>query len=417
LLVASYNRVHATPEQSMNDNRQASPHALAQMGNFLSVEAAAGMALVLAMVLAMGVANSPLSADYLAWLDSRWQLGIAPLALGKTVLHWINDGLMAVFFLVIGLELKRELVEGQFSDPAQVALPVACAVGGMFLPMAVYALFNLGDEAAMRGIAIPAATDIAFALGIMALLGPRVPLALKMLLMAIAVADDLGAIVLIALFYTADLSWLALALASVALMGLVLLNRFGVVRLWPYLLVGALLWLAVLKSGVHATLAGVAIGLSIPMAPGGDGHEKPLERLLHGLHPWVAFGILPLFAFANAGVPLDGLGLDSFLQPVPLGIAAGLLLGKQLGVFGAAWLLVRAGWAKLPDEVSWASLYGVALLCGIGFTMSLFIGSLAFGPEQIELQASHRIGILGGSFISAIAGLLLLWRVLPASRR
>ncbi len=394
--------------------------ALAQLGAFIGMEAAAGLGLVAATALALFVANSAASHDYQAWLDSRWQLGFAGLYLSKNVLHWINDGLMAMFFLVVGLELKREMVEGQFADATKIALPLACAVGGMILPMAIYAAFNVGDAAAMRGVAIPAATDIAFALGMMALLGSRVPLALKMLLMATAVADDLGAIVLIALFYTSDLSWQALMLALLALAGLLALNRTGVTRAWPYLLVGSLLWLAVLKSGVHATLAGVALGLAIPVGNDKDADEGDtglLERLLHALHPWVAFGILPLFAFANAGVPLSGLSFASLLQPVPLGIAAGLLLGKSLGVFGAAYLLVKSGLARLPDGLSWPTLAGVALLCGIGFTMSLFIGSLAFDASQAGHLASHRLGILGGSLLSAVLGLFVLWKFLPPTEQ
>jgi len=390
--------------------------ALERLGEFIGMEAMAGLGLVLATALALVVANSAASHGYEAWLESRWQLGFAGLYLTKSVLHWINDGLMAMFFLVIGLELKREIVEGQFADASNIALPLACAVGGMVLPMAIYAGFNVGDGAAMRGVAIPAATDIAFALGVMALLGPRVPLALKMLLMAIAVADDLGAIVLIALFYTSDLSWIALLLALFAIAGLVALNRSGVIRAWPYLLVGLLLWLAVLKSGAHATLAGVALGLAVPMGrdkADSEGQAGLLERLLHALHPWVAFGILPLFAFANAGVPLSGLSFASLLQPVPLGIAAGLLLGKSLGVFGAAYLMVKSGFARLPDAFSWPALAGVALLCGIGFTMSLFIGSMSFDASQVELMSSHRLGILGGSLLSALLGLFVLWKVLP----
>lgn len=385
--------------------------ALAALNAFMKMEAAGGIVLVLATVVAMVVANSALAADYQAWLHAHLKLGFGPLSLDKSVSHWINDGLMVVFFLVVGLELKRELVEGQFADRANITLPVVGALGGMAVPMLIYAALNWGDAAAMRGTAIPAATDIAFALGILSLLGPRVPLALKMLLLAIAVADDLGAILIIAVFYTGELSLVGLVTALALVGVLYVLNRAKVTQLGLYLFVGFLLWLAVLNSGVHATLAGVVLGLMIPLGKGArDGSS---EALMHALHPWVAFVILPVFAFANAGVPLAGLGLDDLLAPVPLGIALGLLLGKLLGVYGFIWLCLRLGWAKFDRSVRPSALLGMAALCGIGFTMSLFVGSLSFGADHVDYQLTHRLGILSGSLLSAIVGYGVLKAVLP----
>ncbi|MFM6988462.1 MAG: Na+/H+ antiporter NhaA [Arenimonas sp.] len=386
--------------------------ALAALNAFMKMEAAGGIVLVLATVVAMVVANSALAADYQAWLHAHLKLGFGPLSLDKSVSHWINDGLMVVFFLVVGLELKRELVEGQFADRANITLPVVGALGGMAVPMLIYAALNWGDAAAMRGTAIPAATDIAFALGILSLLGPRVPLALKMLLLAIAVADDLGAILIIAVFYTGELSLVGLVTALALVGVLYVLNRAKVTQLGLYLFVGFLLWLAVLNSGVHATLAGVVLGLMIPLGKGArDGSS---EALMHALHPWVAFVILPVFAFANAGVPLAGLGLDDLLAPVPLGIALGLLLGKLLGVYGFIWLCLRLGWAKFDRSIRPSALLGMAALCGIGFTMSLFVGSLSFGADHVDYQLTHRLGILSGSLLSAIVGYGVLKAVLPA---
>lgn len=385
--------------------------ALAALNAFMKLESSGGIVLVLATLVAMVVANSELAPAYLEWLHSHLRIGVGALALDKSVSHWINDGLMVLFFLVVGLELKRELVEGQFADRANIVLPVAGAIGGMALPMLIYAALNWGDAAAMRGTAIPAATDIAFALGILSLLGPRVPLALKALLLAIAVADDLGAILIIAVFYTGELSMVGL-LTALALTGvLYVLNRAKISQLGLYLFVGFLLWLAVLNSGVHATLAGVVLGLMIPLGKGArDGSS---EALLHALHPWVAFVILPVFAFANAGVPLAGLGLDDLLAPVPLGIAAGLLFGKILGVFGCLWLGLRLGWGRLEPGVGRSALLGMSALCGIGFTMSLFVGSLSFGADHPDYQLTHRLGILSGSLLSAIAGFAVLKTVLP----
>lgn len=384
--------------------------ALAALNTFMKMEAAGGIVLVLATVVAMVVANSVLSNSYLAWLDTHLQLGFGHLSLDKSVSHWINDGLMVVFFLVVGLELKREIVEGQFANRANITLPVIGAIGGMAIPMLIYATINWGNPAAMYGTAIPAATDIAFALGILSLLGSRVPMALKMLLLAIAVADDLGAIIIIAIFYTEQLSMVGLVSAG-ALIGILLtLNRFKVRNVWIYLFFGVLLWLAVLNSGVHATIAGVILGLLMPLGKGErDGIS---EKLLHTLHPWVAFVILPIFAFANAGVPVAGLTVTNLLEPVPLGIAAGLFFGKQIGVFGFIWLCIKLGMAKLDASINWAGLFGMATLCGIGFTMSLFVGSLSFDASHAEYLLTHRLGILSGSFMAAITGYVILNQVL-----
>jgi len=394
--------------------------ARAALIDFLRLESSGGILLVLAAAFALIAANSPLAPHYHAFFDLPVQLRIGALDIDKPLLLWINDGLMAIFFLLIGLELKREVVEGQFSDRRQIALPLVCALGGMLMPMAAYALINRGDALAMRGVAIPAATDIAFALGVMSLLSSRVPMGLKLLLTAIAVADDLGAILIIAFFYTDHLSLPALAVAALALLALIALNRLRVLRLSPYLLIGAVLWVAMLKSGVHATLAGVALGFTIPLSSGRgseeNGQHRPLEILEHGLHPWVAYGILPLFAFANAGVPLAGLSLASLAAPVPLGVALGLFAGKQIGIFGSALLLIGLGLARRPPEVSWASLYGMSILCGIGFTMSLFIGSLAFEAGHVDMLVLNRVGILSGSLIAAVVGFVWLWVSLPKAQ-
>lgn len=369
---------------------------------FLQLESASGLLLIGAAVLAMTINNSPLSFLYNGLLDVPVAVQIGALQIAKPLLLWINDGLMALFFLLIGLEVKREVLEGQLRQPAQLVLPGAAAIGGMLIPALVYWWLNHDNPAAASGWAIPMATDIAFALGVLALLGKRVPVSLKLFLMTLAIIDDLGAIIVIALFYSSELSNLSLILAAVFLSILILMNRFGVTRLSPYLVIGAFLWVCVLKSGVHATLAGVVLALTIPLRNRDD--SSPLLTLEHALQPWVAFAILPLFAFANAGVPLDGLSLDSFIHPVPLGITAGLLLGKTLGVFGFTWLIIQTGWAKLPQGANWGQVLGLSILCGIGFTMSLFVGSLAFIPEVSEYAGMDRVGILTGSVLAALIG-------------
>lgn len=387
--------------------------AAQEFADFIRLEASGGILLVIAAVIALVAANSPLQYAYGDLFQTPVAVRFGDLDIDKPLLLWINDGLMAVFFLLIGLELKRELIEGQFADRRQIALPAACALAGMVVPMAVYAWINRGDAVAMAGVAIPAATDIAFALGVLALLGSRVPVALKLLLTAIAVADDLGAIIIIAVYYTHELSLLSLGVAFAALAGLVLVNRMGVVRMGAYGVLGVILWVAMLKSGVHATLAGVMLGMTIPLTARGQPDRRPLEELEDALHPWVAYGILPLFAFANAGVPLAGLGLDSLLEPVPLGIALGLFAGKQVGIFGTAVLLIGMKLVKMPEGVRWSGLYGMSVLCGIGFTMSLFIGALSFDAGKDSLLVASRIGILSGSLLAAVVGYLLLAWVLP----
>ena len=370
---------------------------------FFQLEAASGLLLIAAAVLALLISNSPFAHFYSSLLDVPVAVQVGALNIAKPLLLWINDGLMAIFFLLVGLELKREVVYGQLATPSQIVLPGAAAIGGMLVPALVYAWFNQGDSEAMRGWAIPMATDIAFALGVLALLGSRVPTSLKLFLMTLAIIDDLGAIIVIALFYSSELSSLSLMLAGAALIGLFALNRMGVRQLGPYLLLGLFLWVCVLKSGVHATLAGVALAFFIPVK-GDDPEHSPLATLEHALHGWVAFGILPLFAFANAGVSLQGMNLQSFLQPVPLGIAAGLLLGKTVGVLGLTAIAVFTRMARLPEGANWGQLLGVAVLCGIGFTMSLFVGSLAFTPDVSPYAGQDRMGILTGSSNSITSG-------------
>lgn len=375
---------------------------------FLKQQSAGGVLLLIAAALALWIENSPLAWLYDALLETPVEVRVGALQVAKPLLLWINDGLMAVFFLLIGLEVKREILEGDLSTPAQILLPGVGAVGGMLVPALFYVALNRGDPVAMNGWAIPTATDIAFALGVLAVLGPRVPPALRVFLMALAIFDDLGAIIIIALFYSGDLSTPSLMIAAVAVAGLLVLNLVGVTRLAPYVLVGILLWVAVLKSGVHATLAGVVLGFAIPLRDRRDPNHSPLRHLEHELHPWVAFFVVPLFAFANAGVSLEGLSLQSLLAPVPLGIATGLFLGKQVGVMLFCGALIRLGWARLPEGATWLGFYGVAVLCGIGFTMSLFVASLAFEHVGVGAPIADRLGILLGSGLSAVVGFLIL---------
>ena len=370
---------------------------------FFQLEAASGLLLIAAAALALIINNSPLSHLYAGLLDVPVVAQVGALQIAKPLLLWINDGLMALFFLLIGLEVKRELLEGHLSKPSQVVLPGAAAIGGMVVPALIYWFLNRDNPAALGGWAIPMATDIAFALGVLALLGKRVPVSLKLFLMTLAIIDDLGAIIVIAIFYSHELSTLSLALAGACLVALIAMNRLGVVKLGPYMVIGLILWVCVLKSGVHATLAGVTLAFCIPLRTH-NAEASPLLSLEHALHPWVAFGILPLFAFANAGVSLAGVNLESFTHPVPMGIAAGLLIGKTVGVFGLTWLAVRAGIAALPHGANWGQLLGVAILCGIGFTMSLFVGSLAFIPGSSDYAGMDRMGILTGSILAAVIG-------------
>lgn len=378
------------------------------LSQFLKDEAAGGYVLMAAAALALVVANSPLAPAYFKALDLHFGFALGPVHLDESVLHWINDGLMALFFLLVGLEIKREVLDGQLSRPADVLLPGAAALGGVALPAVIYLAFNAGHPDSVAGWAIPSATDIAFALGVLALMGPRVPTSLKVFLTAIAIMDDLAAIVIIALFYTEQLHLAALAGAGGVLLVLIVLNRLKVTSLWPYLLLGVVLWFLVLESGIHATLAGVALALTIPLRPGGD---CPLHRLEHALHKPVAFGVTPIFGFANAGLSFAGVGLAALLDPVPLGVALGLFVGKQLGVFGVAFGLIKLGWARLPRGASFGQLYGVAALCGVGFTMSLFIGALAF--KDPHLVDETKIGVLAGSLASALLGMAILRAAKP----
>ncbi|MDX1423411.1 MAG: Na+/H+ antiporter NhaA [Kiloniellales bacterium] len=389
--------------------------SIATIKEFLRLEASAGIILVMSAALALVLANSPLLPFYQLFLDVPVAVQVGALEIAKPLLLWVNDGLMAVFFFLVGLEIKREVRQGELSTWSQASLPCLAAIGGMAVPALIYVLINLGDPVTLQGWAIPAATDIAFALGVLALLGNRVPPSLKIFLLALAIMDDLGAIVIIAIFYTADLSVLSLALAGSGLVILALFNLFGVMRLAAYLIVGLAIWVCVLKSGVHATLAGVAVAFFIPLKPRAEGGEPLLKELEHMLHPWVAFMILPFFAFANAGVSLQGLTLDSLLAPVPLGIAAGLFIGKQVGVFGFTYATVRYGLAPMPQGTTWLQIYGLSFLTGIGFTMSLFIGTLAF--DTAEHATGVRLGVLIGSLLSAVGGYLLLRLSAPAVER
>ena len=391
--------------------------ALHGLTEFFRLEAAGGIVLIAAAALALIAANSPLAPAYEAFRSLPLPVRIGEFGLDKPLLLWINDGLMAIFFLLIALEIKREALTGQLAGREQLVLPLVCAIAGVAVPALLFMALNHGDAAAMRGWAVPAATDIAFALGVLALLGSRAPVGMKLLLTTIAVVDDLIAIVIIALFYSQGLSLTALGGAAVALAAMGLLNRRGVTALTPYLLLGVVLWLCVLQSGVHATLAGVATGLMIPHvnrknAIDDEIEHSPLEHLEHVLHPWVAYAILPLFAFANAGLALGGLSLDAAMAALPMGIMLGLVLGKPIGIVGAAVLMRALGWARFPDGMDLRAMLGLGLLCGIGFTMSLFIASLAYRDPLLYAEAV--LGILGASVLAAVVGFVWLRAVLPA---
>ena len=381
---------------------------------FFKKESAGGVLLMVAAVLAIIVANSPFSNLYTALLDVPVEIKIGALHIAKPLILWINDGLMAIFFFLIGLELKRELLEGELSEPKKIILPAFAAIGGMLLPALIYVSLNWNDPAALKGWAIPAATDIAFALGILAVFGKRVPIALKIFLVSLAIMDDMGAIVIIAIFYTSELSVTSLVIACASLFVLAIFNLNKLKSLTPYILVGIILWVAVLKSGVHATLAGVVLAFFIPLKTDAKDERSLSKTLEHDLHDSVSYVIIPIFAFANAGVPLDGLSINTLLEPIPLGIILGLFFGKQIGVMLFSFIAVKSGIASLPEDINWKQLYGVSLLCGVGFTMSLFIGSLAFeqgGTEAILMN--DRLGILAGSTLSAIVGYFYLNKVLP----
>lgn len=385
-------------------------HLTAAGARFFASQSAGGIVLALAALVALIVSNSGWGEAYARFVSfpGEVRIGGEALVLSKPLILWVNDLWMAVFFFLVGLEIKREFLEGELSGPGQLVLPAAAALGGMVVPALIYAAFNADDAQALRGWAIPAATDIAFALGIVMLLGSRVPASLKVFLTAVAIIDDLGAIVVIALFYTQQLSMTMLAGALACTAVLWALNRTQIMRADVYVAVGLVMWVLVLKSGVHATLAGVVTALAIPMRDA-RGHS-PLQSVEHGLHPWVAFLVLPMFAFSNAGVVLAGVSLQTLLSPVPLGIALGLVAGKAVGVYGVATLVIRMGWARAPAAASARQLFGVCVLCGIGFTMSLFIGGLAFAGLDPVFETHLKLGVLGGSLISGLLATLLLLR-------
>ncbi len=386
----------------MSPIRKAAVRPISILRAFIHNAASGGIVLMASAALALIVANSPLAETY----EDVLHVEVA----GLSVLHWINDALMALFFLMVGLEIKREMLDGELSSWPRRILPGGAALGGMIGPAIIYLAFNLGEGGHPQGWAIPSATDIAFALGVLSLLGPRVPMSLRVFLTALAIIDDLGAVVIIAVFYTGNLDALMLGGAAVVLAILFGINRSGVTRLSPYILLGGVLWYLMLRSGVHATIAGVLLALTVPIRPSPrrpDDMRSPLNILEHGLQPWVTFLIVPLFGFANAGLSFAAMSADALLDPVPLGVALGLLLGKQAGVFLTAAGLIRLGFAELPMYAAWRQLYGVALICGIGFTMSLFIGLLAF-PGDALLQGEVKLGVLGGSLLSALFGVLVL---------
>jgi NhaA family Na+:H+ antiporter len=386
--------------------------ALKAMREFLRLESAGGIMLIGATVLALLLANIPAALKAYDWfLGLQLTITLGGLGVDKPLLLWINDALMVFFFMLVGLELKREVVEGELSRPDQVILPIVAAIGGLLLPAAIFWYINGDFVSQNNGWAIPTATDIAFALAILTLLGSRVPVSLKIFLTTIAIVDDLAAIIIIAIFYTYDLSMVSLALAGLGIIGLLILNRMKVMRLAPYMLIGLFIWLCVLKSGVHATLAGVVVAAFIPLRSKEE--DSPARQLEHSLHPWVAYAVLPVFAFANAGVPFQGMTMEKLSNGVPVGIILGLFVGKQVGVFGMVLLARLLRLAELPAGTSWGQIYGVAVLCGVGFTMSLFIGTLAFEHGNFNLLAGVKMGVLIGSFMSAVWGLVVLHFALP----
>ncbi len=380
---------------------------------FLRLESASGILLMLATALALIFANSFLEPLYHFLLNIPIQIHIAALDIHKPLQLWINDGLMAIFFFLVGLELKREFLEGELSDRRNIILPGVGALGGMVVPALIYFLFNSGDPDALRGWAVPVATDIAFALGVLALLGSRVPISIKVFLTSLAILDDIGAIAIIAVFYAAEISITALLVAAGCVLVLFFLNNRNWVSHSSYMMVGVVLWIALVKSGVHATLAGVILAIFIPMRSRTDPDVSPLKVLEHDLHTVVAFVILPVFAFANAGISFEGMTLEQVLHGVPIGVALGLFLGKQIGIFGLCWLFIKLKWASLPSGMSWSGLYGASALCGIGFTMSLFIGSLAFADIDTYGVFDERLGIMAGSLLSGVLGYIVLRYSLP----
>lgn len=376
---------------------------------FVRMEAAGGMILFVAAILALALDNSPLRFLYEELLKTPFVVKFGEIGIEKPLILWVNDGLMTIFFLSVGLEIKREIVAGELRELDRVIFPAICALGGMVAPAAIYIIFNWGDAYALKGWAIPTATDIAFALGVLSLLGNRVPLTLKIFVLALAIFDDIGAIIVIAAFYTKDISLSLLVLSGCCLVVLYILNQRNVARQEAYFFVGLILWVLVLKSGVHATLAGIAIAFAIPMRLDGRPDKSPLTELETRLHPWVAYFVLPTFAFTNAGVNFSGITWDYLLGPIPMGIMLGLLVGKQIGIFGFGWVAIQLGVAKLPARTNWLGLYGASLICGIGFTMSLFIGTLAFTEVGTPHAALVRFGVLVGSILAGVLGYCMLY--------
>lgn len=384
--------------------------------SFFKLESAGGMMLIMAAALAMILANSPFEGIYQSFLSIPVEIRVGPLEIAKPLILWVNDGLMAIFFFLIGLELKREMLEGELSDKRNIILPGVGAIGGMLVPALIYLYFNINDPVGVEGWAIPAATDIAFALGVLALLGSRVPASIKIFLTSLAIFDDIGAILIIAFFYTSKISAISLIVAAVCMPILFYLNKRNVTSKSPYILIGVILWVAMLKSGVHATLAGVVLAMFIPMRSKTQPDYSPLKSMEHDLHTVVAFFVLPVFAFANAGISLQGVTADQLTHSVPMGIGLGLFVGKQVGIFGLCWLCIRLKVTALPKGMSWLSLYGTSALCGIGFTMSLFVGSLAFG-EMGPLLFDERLGIIIGSVASGVLGYIILHFSLNANKK
>ncbi|MFT7300457.1 MAG: NhaA family Na+:H+ antiporter [Porticoccus sp.] len=387
------------------------------VASFLKLESASGILLISAAILAIVCANTSLQPVYELFVSVPVSIRIGDLEIAKPLLLWINDGLMAVFFFLVGLELKRELIEGELSDKRNIILPGIGAVGGMLAPALIYMYFNSNDPIAMKGWAIPAATDIAFALGVLTLLGSRVPIAIKIFLTSLAIFDDVGAIVIIAIFYTAEISLTAMIVVALSVVILACLNRGNIVSKSPYVLVGTIMWVATLKSGVHATLAGVVLAMFIPLRSKTEPNISPLKEIEHDLHGLVAFAVLPMFAFANAGISLKGVGIEHVFHSVPIGIALGLFFGNQIGVFGLCFIAIKLKWAVLPTDISWLTLYGISALCGIGFTMSLFVGSLAFEQTGVNLLFDERLGIIIGSLVSGVFGYVVLAISLRRSNR
>lgn len=388
------------------------PVNIPAFSRFFKLESAGGILLIVAALFAIVLANSPLDKAYHLFLSTPVEVRIGHLELAKPLSLWINDGLMAVFFFLVGLELKRELLEGALSEFGNVILPAVGAIGGMAVPALIYYLFNSNHPIALQGWAIPTATDIAFALGIVALLGSRVPISVKLFLTALAIFDDIGAVIIIALFYTSKISLTALMVVAVCIVVLAVINRLNITTKSPYILIGLVMWCATVKSGVHATLAGVILAMFIPLRAKDDPDHSPLKSLEHDLHAIVAFFVLPVFAFANAGIGLQGVGAEQLFDSVTLGITLGLFLGKQLGIFSACYVFIKLGLTKLPDGVSWFSLYGTTVLCGVGFTMSLFIGSLAFEGTGVTRELDERLGVVLGSLLSGVFGYWVLRRAL-----